>query len=73
MTVRRLFEEWDRDNQAGEVSSTQARAYRGYFNNHILPVLGYKRLNSLTRPRSVLGTLMTLSNTINHEGSHSTP
>ena len=48
MTVRRLFEEWDRNNQAGEVSSTQARAYQGYFNNHILPALGDKRLASLT-------------------------
>ena len=48
MTVRRLFEEWDRNNQAGEVSSTQARAYQGYFNNHILPALGDKRLDSLT-------------------------
>lgn len=48
MTVRRLFEEWERNNKAGKVSPTQVRAYRGYFNNHILPALGDRRLDSLT-------------------------
>ena len=48
MTVRRLFEEWDRNNSAGAVSHVQARANRGMFNNHVLPALGEKRLDALT-------------------------
>ena len=47
-TLRTLFEDWDRNNNSGAVSPVQARAYRGYFNNHILPALGDRRLDSLT-------------------------
>lgn len=47
MTVRRLYEEWDRNNLAGAVTPVQARAYQGIFNNHILPALGDMRLDAL--------------------------
>lgn len=47
-TVRTLFAEWDRNNKAGAVSSTMAWKYQRYFENHILPHIGDRRLDSLT-------------------------
>lgn len=47
-TVRTLFDEWDKNNKAGAVSSTMAWKYEGYFKNHILPHIGDRRLDSLT-------------------------
>lgn len=55
MTLRRLFEDWNRNNDAGAVSPTQARAYRGMFNNLILPALGDKRvINTCTLAESIV-------------------
>lgn len=48
VTVKTLFEEWDRNNKAGAVSSTMAWKYEGYFRNHILPHIGDKRLDALS-------------------------
>lgn len=47
VTVQRLFEEWDRHNQAGAVTPNVARSYQGMFTNHILPALGALRLDAL--------------------------
>jgi integrase len=70
MTVRRLFEEWDRNNQTGEVSSTQTRAYQGYFNNNILPALGDKRLDSLTETDLSFFFNQTLTARTNTDNEH---
>lgn len=48
MTVKRVYEEWDRNNAAGAVSTTQRRAYQGIFNNHVLPALGGMRIDAIT-------------------------
>ena len=69
MTVRRLFEEWDRNNNAGAVSSVQARAYRGYFTNHILPALGDRRLDSLTETDLTYFINQTLTSKTNEQGA----
>jgi integrase len=46
-TVKALFAEWDRHNWAGAVSETMAWKYQRYFENHILPHIGDRRLGSL--------------------------
>ena len=69
MTVRRLFEEWDRNNKTGAVSAVQARANRGYFNNHILPALGDRRLDSLTETDLNFFISQTLTSKTNEDGT----
>lgn len=69
MTVRRLFEEWDRNNNAGAVSAVQARAYRGMAKNHILPALGDRRLDSLTETDLNYFTHQTLVTKTDEDGA----
>jgi integrase len=47
-TVRTLFDEWDKVNKSGKVSTTMAWKYQRYFENHVLPHIGDRRLDSLT-------------------------
>ena len=46
-TVRTLFAEWNANNEAGAVSATMARKYRRMFEQHLLPYIGDRRLDSL--------------------------
>ena len=46
-TVRTLFAEWNANNEAGAVSATMARKYRRMFEQHLLPYVGDRRLDSL--------------------------
>lgn len=48
VTVRQLFDEWQAANEAGAVSAVMARKYRGYFEHHVLPHVGDRRLGALT-------------------------
>ncbi len=50
MTMKTLFQEWNRNNEAGAVSEVMTGKYEGYFRNHIIPALGERRIDSLTEP-----------------------
>ena len=46
-TMRTLFAEWNSNNKAGAVSATMAWKYESMLENHVLPYIGDRRLDSL--------------------------
>ena len=47
-SFQEVYEEWQAQNELGRVSETMAYKYRGYFENHLLPALGSKRIDKVT-------------------------
>ena len=68
-TVKSLFEEWDRNNKAGAVSSTMAWKYERYFENHILPHIGDRRLDSLREEDFLSLFNLTLAQKVDKNGN----
>jgi len=48
LTLEELYEIWHRELLAGKVSDIMTRKYEQFFNLHILPSLGKKKLNKIT-------------------------
>lgn len=67
-TVKTLFEEWDRNNKAGAVSATMAWKYERYFENHILPHIGNRRLDSLREEDFLTLFNLTLAQKVDKSG-----
>lgn len=60
MTVQQLWDEWHQRNMTGRVSEMMAYKYKGYFENHILPAIGRKKVRQLNEDDFLLlfGTIL---------------
>lgn len=67
-TVNSLFEEWDRNDKAGAVSSTMVWKYERYFENHVLPHIGDRRLDSLREEDFLTLFNLTLAQKVDRSG-----
>lgn len=69
MTVRTLFEEWQRNNEARENFDVMVGKYGGYFRNHVLPALGERRIDALTETELSLFFNQTLATKTKEDGT----